>query len=184
MEIECETNGNVSERIIIGQNTILNKNKDELLVIGKVEVNRTKCRNAKIISVRRKLEYPITFRQVSKFRYDPILRRIYYNFYGLTPQRLVRGRSIKMLVFIINNGIKTQKEVQCTLNSDVELKTIDYKGDLAGAGVFKNADVIVIDSQYTVEEVYRKENWGHSSFCYAIDFAVYWNIKKGRVKKS
>ena len=32
--------------------------------------------------------------------------------------------------------------------------------------------------QYTVEEVYRKENWGHSSFCYAIDFAVYWNIKK------
>ena len=126
MEIECETNGNVSERIIIGQNTILNKNKHELLVIGKVEVNRTKCRNAKIISVRRKLEYPITFRQVSKFRYDPILRRIYYNFYGLTPQRLVRGRSIKMLVFIINNGIKTQKEVQCTLNSDVELKTNGY----------------------------------------------------------
>ena len=41
-----------------------------------------------------------------------------------------------------------------------------------------NADAIVIDSQYTVEEVYRKENWGHSSFCYAIDFAVYWNIKK------
>ena len=41
-----------------------------------------------------------------------------------------------------------------------------------------NADVIVIDSQYTVEEVYRKENWGHSAFCYAIDFAVYWNIKK------
>ena len=38
--------------------------------------------------------------------------------------------------------------------------------------------MLVIDSQYTVEEVYRKENWGHSSFCYAIDFAVYWNIKK------
>ena len=36
----------------------------------------------------------------------------------------------------------------------------------------------MIDSQYTVEEVYRKENWGHSAFCYAIDFAVYWNIKK------
>ena len=29
-----------------------------------------------------------------------------------------------------------------------------------------------------MEEVYRKENWGHSAFCYAIDFAVYWNIKK------
>ena len=62
--------------------------------------------------------------------------------------------------------------------TDVELKTIDYQNLDSGEGVFRNADVIVIDSQYTVEEVYRKENWGHSSFCYAIDFAVYWNIKK------
>ena len=62
--------------------------------------------------------------------------------------------------------------------TDVELKTTDYKCGDGGEGVFRNADVIVIDSQYTVEEVYHKENWGHSSFCYAIDFAVYWNIKK------
>ena len=61
--------------------------------------------------------------------------------------------------------------------TDVELKTTDYKGDFAGEAVFRNADAIAIDSQYTVEEVYRKENWGHSAFCYAIDFAVYWNIK-------
>lgn len=62
--------------------------------------------------------------------------------------------------------------------TDVELKSTDYRGDFAGEAVFRNADVIAIDSQYTVEEVYRKENWGHSAFCYAIDFAVYWNIKK------
>ena len=62
--------------------------------------------------------------------------------------------------------------------TDVELKTTDYQNSTDGEGVFRNADVIVIDSQYTVEEVYRKENWGHSSFCYAIDFAVYWGIKK------
>ena len=62
--------------------------------------------------------------------------------------------------------------------TDVELKSTDYQNSTDGEGVFRNADVIVIDSQYTVEEVYRKENWGHSSFCYAIDFAVYWGIKK------
>ena len=61
--------------------------------------------------------------------------------------------------------------------TDVELKTTDYQNSTTGEGVFRNADAIVIDSQYTVEEVYRKENWGHSSFCYAIDFAVYWGIK-------
>lgn len=62
--------------------------------------------------------------------------------------------------------------------TDVELKTTDFTGTAEGEAVFKNADVIIIDSQYTVEEVYRKENWGHSAFCYAIDFALYWNIKK------
>ncbi len=62
--------------------------------------------------------------------------------------------------------------------TDMELKSTDYTDSTEGEAVFKNADVIVIDSQYTVEEVYRKENWGHSSFCYAIDFAIYWNIKK------
>ena len=62
--------------------------------------------------------------------------------------------------------------------TDVELKTTDFNSTTEGEKVFKDADAIVIDSQYTVEEVYRKENWGHSAFCYAIDFAVYWNIKK------
>ena len=56
--------------------------------------------------------------------------------------------------------------------TDVELKSTDYQNADYGEGVFRNADMIVIDSQYTVEEVYRKENWGHSSFCYAIDFAL------------
>ena len=62
--------------------------------------------------------------------------------------------------------------------TDIELKTTDFSSKTDGQEVFKDADVIVIDSQYTVEEVYRKENWGHSAFCYVIDFAIFWNIKK------
>jgi len=60
--------------------------------------------------------------------------------------------------------------------TDVELKTKDFGSNPQSASVFKNADVIILDSQYTVEEAYRKENWGHSAFCYAVDFAVHWNI--------
>ena len=44
--------------------------------------------------------------------------------------------------------------------------------------VFKNADCIILDSQYTVEEANRKQNWGHSAFCNAVDFAIHWGIKK------
>lgn len=62
--------------------------------------------------------------------------------------------------------------------TDVELKSKDFEDNPETEVVFKNADIVILDSQYTVEEAYRKENWGHSAFCYAIDFAVKWNIKK------
>lgn len=62
--------------------------------------------------------------------------------------------------------------------TDVELKSKDFEKNEYTTKVFKDADVIILDSQYTVEEAYKKVNWGHSAFCYAIDFAVHWNIKE------
>jgi phosphoribosyl 1,2-cyclic phosphodiesterase len=61
--------------------------------------------------------------------------------------------------------------------TDVELKSSDFSKTIETEMVFKDADCIVLDSQYTVEEAFRKENWGHSAFCYAIDFAIHYNIK-------
>ena len=62
--------------------------------------------------------------------------------------------------------------------TDVELNSKDFGDSPVKEMVFKNADCLVIDSQYTAEEAYRKQNWGHSAFCYAVDFAVHWGIKK------
>jgi len=62
--------------------------------------------------------------------------------------------------------------------TDVELVSDDFTKIPQKAAVFQDADVLVIDSQYTVEEAFRKQNWGHSAFCYAVDFAALWNIKK------
>ena len=62
--------------------------------------------------------------------------------------------------------------------TDVELKSEHFEPSPERLAVFKDADALVLDSQYTVEEAARKVNWGHSAFCYAIDFAVAWNIKK------
>lgn len=61
--------------------------------------------------------------------------------------------------------------------TDVEISESDKNEDFEHSQVFKNADYIILDSQYTVEEANKKVNWGHSAFCSSIDFAVYWNIK-------
>jgi len=62
--------------------------------------------------------------------------------------------------------------------SDVELQQKDFEQTDENSNFFKDADVLLFDAQYTVEEAIKKENWGHSAFCYAIDFAIMWNISK------
>ena len=62
--------------------------------------------------------------------------------------------------------------------TDIELGSKDFVKTGERAEIFEGADIILIDSQYTVEEALRKENWGHSAFCYAIDFAASWKIKR------
>lgn len=61
--------------------------------------------------------------------------------------------------------------------TDVEISQKDFEKTQSRAEVFQDADAIILDAQYTVAEVYQKENWGHSAFCHAIDFAVHWNAK-------
>ncbi|MBQ0165965.1 MAG: MBL fold metallo-hydrolase [Treponema sp.] len=62
--------------------------------------------------------------------------------------------------------------------TDVELQPDDYKKGNPNYQFFGNADVLILDAQYTVEEVIAKENWGHSSFSHATDFATSMNVKK------
>ncbi len=62
--------------------------------------------------------------------------------------------------------------------TDVELKETDFELAEENWNFFNNADVLVLDAQYTLDEAIKKENWGHSAFCYAIDFARLFKIKK------
>ncbi|MDH5721017.1 MAG: MBL fold metallo-hydrolase [Spirochaetia bacterium] len=43
---------------------------------------------------------------------------------------------------------------------------------------FRNADVLVFDTQYTFEESLQKIDWGHSSAAIATDIAIKSNVKK------
>ncbi len=43
---------------------------------------------------------------------------------------------------------------------------------------FENADVLVIDAQYSLKEAEQKIGWGHTSMIIAINCAIKWKVKK------
>ena len=61
--------------------------------------------------------------------------------------------------------------------TDTELSANDFHKNDENTRFFSGADLIVIDSQYTLGEAIEKYNWGHSAFSLAVDFAANWNIK-------
>ncbi|MDR1566795.1 MAG: MBL fold metallo-hydrolase [Treponema sp.] len=61
--------------------------------------------------------------------------------------------------------------------TDTELSANDFIKNDENTAYFANADIIVIDSQYTLGEAIEKYNWGHSAFSMAVDFAANWGIK-------
>jgi ribonuclease BN (tRNA processing enzyme) len=61
--------------------------------------------------------------------------------------------------------------------TDSELTTGDFTETEENINFFKNADLIVIDCQYTLGEAIDKFNWAHSAFSLAVDFSVNWGIK-------
>jgi len=62
--------------------------------------------------------------------------------------------------------------------TDTELTSGDFIKNDENTAFFKDADMIVIDCQYTLGEAIDKYNWGHSAFSLAVDFSANWNIKR------
>jgi len=61
--------------------------------------------------------------------------------------------------------------------TDVELTMQDFMRDDENASFFEDADVALVDSQYTLMEAIEKFKWGHSSYSMAVEFAMTWKIK-------
>ena len=61
--------------------------------------------------------------------------------------------------------------------TDSELESRDFAETDANAAFFEDADVVVIDSQYTPMEAIEKRKWGHSPYSMAVEFAMNWGVK-------
>lgn len=63
-------------------------------------------------------------------------------------------------------------------STDTELRTQDFEKNDANTEFYTNAEILIIDAQYTFTDSIQKEGWGHSTFATAIDFAAGWDIKR------
>jgi len=62
-------------------------------------------------------------------------------------------------------------------STDTELSEADFEKNADNAVFYENADLLIMDTQYTLEEAIEKYDWGHSSYSLAVDFSAAWNIK-------
>jgi phosphoribosyl 1,2-cyclic phosphodiesterase len=62
--------------------------------------------------------------------------------------------------------------------TDTELSAADFKKTEENTAYYANADLLVMDSQYTLGESIEKYNWGHSAFSMGVDFAANWGVKR------
>jgi phosphoribosyl 1,2-cyclic phosphodiesterase len=63
-------------------------------------------------------------------------------------------------------------------STDTELTRSDFIKNEDNSAFFAGADVLVMDSQYTMGESLEKTGWGHSTFSLSVDFALNWDVKK------
>ncbi len=67
---------------------------------------------------------------------------------------------------------------QVIFATDTELTDADFERTEENISFFQGTDVLILDSQYTLDEAIEKYDWGHSSYSLAVDFAGEWNIRK------
>jgi len=70
-----------------------------------------------------------------------------------------------------------EKGKRLIYSTDTELQSGDFLKNDENTAFFQDADMIIIDCQYTLGEAIEKYNWGHSAFSLAVDFSANWNIK-------
>jgi len=61
--------------------------------------------------------------------------------------------------------------------TDTELSSNDFIKNEENTSFFSDADIIILDAQYTLGEAIEKYNWGHNAFSLAVDFVANWGIK-------
>jgi phosphoribosyl 1,2-cyclic phosphodiesterase len=61
--------------------------------------------------------------------------------------------------------------------TDSEITSDEFDQTDENRSYFADIDILILDSQYTLEESINKRDWGHTSYSLAVDLATQWSIK-------
>lgn len=62
--------------------------------------------------------------------------------------------------------------------TDSEVTDREFQQRAENRSFFEGADVLILDSQYTLEESFTKFDYGHTSYTMAVNLAAEWKVKK------
>ena len=62
--------------------------------------------------------------------------------------------------------------------TDSEVTERDFISQGEGRSFFERADLLILDSQYTLEESFSKFDFGHTSYTMAVNLASEWNVRR------
>ncbi len=62
--------------------------------------------------------------------------------------------------------------------TDSEVTDREFQGRAENRAFFEKADLLILDSQYTLEESFSKFDYGHTAYTMAVNLAVEWKVKK------
>jgi ribonuclease BN (tRNA processing enzyme) len=61
--------------------------------------------------------------------------------------------------------------------TDSEVTDAEFQSRQENRAFFERADLLILDSQYTLEESFTKFDYGHTSYTMAVNLATEWKVK-------
>lgn len=71
----------------------------------------------------------------------------------------------------------TEKGRSVIFATDSEVTDREFQQREENRTFFESADILILDSQYTLEESFTKFDYGHTSYTMAVNLAVEWKVK-------
>jgi phosphoribosyl 1,2-cyclic phosphodiesterase len=118
--------------------------------------------------------FPVPFHVVEPhFKFHQIPLNTPIQFGGLSINHCPQSHPGGSFAYRVSDGKRT-----LVFATDTELKNVDPPHMVPGSNVYSDADVLILDAQYSPEDFRTKQGYGHAQIFQAVDFAIRERVAK------